>query len=117
MSIPPPFGEHSNKQATAVESIRRKYIINKAELVAAIAEKTTLSKKNSEKAVNAVIEAIEKALADGEKVQLVGFGTFDVKERQARKGRNPRNGETIMIAASKSVAFAASTSLKTKVNK
>ncbi len=91
--------------------------MNKTELIETVAQSAGLKKVESEKAVNAVIEAIEKALADGEKVQLVGFGTFDVKERQARKGRNPRNGETIMIAASKSVAFAASTSLKTKVNK
>ncbi len=91
--------------------------MNKTELIETVAQNAGLKKVESEKAVNAVIEAIEKALADGEKVQLVGFGTFDVKERQARKGRNPRNGETIMIAASKSVAFAASTSLKTKVNK
>lgn len=91
--------------------------MNKTELIETVAQSAGLKKVESEKAVNAVIEAIEKALADGEKVQLVGFGTFDVKERQARKGRNPRNGETIMIAASKSVTFAASTSLKTKVNK
>ena len=71
--------------------------MNKAELVAAVAEKTALSKKDSEKAVNAAFEAITAALVGGDKVQLVGFGAFEVKERNARVGRNPKTKEEIQI--------------------
>jgi DNA-binding protein HU-beta len=117
MSIPPPFGEHSNKQAAAVESFRRKYIMNKAELVAAVAEKTALSKKDSEKAVNAAFEAITAALVGGEKVQLVGFGAFEVKERNARVGRNPKTKEEIQIPASRVPVFKAGKALKDVVAK
>ena len=69
--------------------------MNKAELVAAVAEKTALSKKDSEKAVNAAFEAITAALVGGDKVQLVGFGAFEVKERNARVGRNPKTKEEV----------------------
>ena len=86
--------------------------MNKAELVAAVAEKTALSKKDSEKAVNAAFEVITEALVAGGKVQLVGFGSFETKERNARIGRNPRTKEEIKIPATKLPAFKASKTLK-----
>ena len=79
--------------------------MNKAELVSVIAEKTDMTKKDAEKALNAVLSAIEDALKKGDKVQLVGFGTFEVKERAARKGRNPQTGQEIEIPASKVPVF------------
>lgn len=79
--------------------------MNKPELVNAIAEKTGLNKKDSERAVNALVESISEALAKGEKVSLVGFGTFEVRTRQARTGRNPRTGQTLTIPAAKVPAF------------
>ncbi|ADU50228.1 bacterial nucleoid protein Hbs [Thermaerobacter marianensis DSM 12885] len=79
--------------------------MNKPELVNAIAEKTGLNRKDSEKAVNAFVESISEALAKGEKVSLVGFGTFEVRTRQARTGRNPRTGQTLTIPAAKVPAF------------
>ena len=91
--------------------------MNKAELVAAVAEKTALSKKDSEKAVNAAFEAITAALVGGDKVQLVGFGAFEVKERNARVGRNPKTKETIQIPASKTPVFKAGKALKDVVAK
>ena len=91
--------------------------MNKAELVAAVAEKTALSKKDSEKAVNAAFEAITEALVSGEKVQLVGFGSFETKERNARIGRNPRTKEEIEIPASRVPAFKAGKALKDAVAK
>lgn len=81
--------------------------MNKAELVAAIAEKTELSKKDSEKALKAFIDVVTEELTKGEKVQLVGFGTFEVSERPARTGRNPQTKEAITIAASKAPKFKA----------
>ena len=90
--------------------------MTKAELINAVAQKTELSKKDSEKAVVAVIDAISETLAAGEKVALVGFGTFEVKERAAREGINPRTKETIHIPASKAPKFKAMKSLKEKVN-
>ncbi len=89
--------------------------MNKTELVAAVAEKTALSKKDSEKALNAVIEAIKETLAAGNKVQLVGFGTFEVRERGERKGRNPQTKEEITIAASKTPVFKAGNPFKEAV--
>ena len=89
--------------------------MNKTELVAAVAEKTGLSKKDSEKAVNAAFDSITEALAAGEKVQLVGFGAFEIKERNARVGRNPKTKETIEIPASKYPVFKAGKVLKDKV--
>ena len=74
--------------------------MNKTELVAAMAEKTELSKKDAEKALKAFTDVVAEELKKGEKVQLVGFGTFEVAEREAREGRNPRTGETMTIAAS-----------------
>ncbi len=91
--------------------------MNKAELVAAVAEKTALSKKDSEKAVNAAFEAITAALVGGEKVQLVGFGAFEVKERNARVGRNPKTKEEIQIPASRVPVFKAGKALKDVVAK
>ena len=82
-------------------------IMNKTELVAAVAQKAELSKKDAEKAVAAVTAAITDALCAGDKVQLVGFGTFEVSERAAREGRNPQTGETMKIAASKAPKFKA----------
>ena len=90
--------------------------MNKAELVTAIAEKTELSKKDSEKALKAFIDVVTEELTKGEKIQLVGFGTFEVSERAAREGRNPKTGETMMIAASKAPKFKAGKALRDVVN-
>ena len=90
--------------------------MNKTDLVNAVADKTLLSKKDSEKAVSAVFDVIADQLALGEKVVLVGFGTFEVRERAARKGRNPSTKEEISIPASKAPAFKAGKILKAKVN-
>ncbi len=89
--------------------------MNKVELIEAIALKADLSKKEAEAALNATVEAITAALKAGEKVQLVGFGTFAVKERAARTGRNPKTGETIAVAAAKAPTFAAGKTLKDAV--
>ncbi|MGM9604914.1 MAG: HU family DNA-binding protein, partial [Faecousia sp.] len=86
--------------------------MNKTELIAAAAERSGLTKKDTEKALNAAIEAITAALTQGEKVQVSGFGIFEVKEREARMGRNPRSGEPMEIAASRAPAFKASKTLK-----
>lgn len=91
--------------------------MTKAELINAVAQKTELSKKDSEKAVVAMIDAISEALAAGEKVALVGFGTFEVKERAAREGINPRTKEKIEIPASKLPVFKAGKTLKEVVSK
>ena len=91
--------------------------MNKAELVAAVAEKTALSKKDNEKAVIAAFEVISATLAEGGKVQLVGFGSFETKERNARVGRNPRTKEEIEIPASRVPAFKAGKALKDAVAK
>lgn len=92
--------------------------MNKAELVAAIAEKANFTKKDAEAALNAVTASIEEALIKGEKVQLIGFGTFETRERKARQGRNPRKpGETIEIPASTAPVFKAGKALKDAVNK
>ncbi|MBO5034630.1 MAG: HU family DNA-binding protein [Oscillospiraceae bacterium] len=86
--------------------------MNKTELIAATAEKANLSKKDTEAAVNAVIDVITEALKKGDKVQLVGFGSFETRERAARVGRNPKTKETIKIPASKVPAFKAGKALK-----
>ena len=91
--------------------------MNKAELIAEVAVKTGLSKKDSEKAVNAALETITATLETGEKVQLVGFGVFDVKERGARIGRNPKTKEEIEIPASRVPQFKAGKALKDVVAK
>ncbi len=90
--------------------------MNKAQLVAAVAEKAALSKKDAEKALKAFEEIVTEELLKGEKVQLVGFGTFEVAERPARQGINPQTKETIEIAASKSPRFKAGKALKDAVN-
>lgn len=90
--------------------------MNKTELVAAISEKTELTKKDSEKALKALIDVVAEELKKGEKVQLVGFGTFEVSERAAREGRNPQTGETMKIEASKAPKFKAGKALKDMVN-
>lgn len=91
--------------------------MNKAELVAAIADKTELSKKDSEKALKAFIDVVTEELKKGEKVQLVGFGTFETSERAAREGRNPQTGKTMKIPASTAPRFKAGKALKDAVNK
>ena len=90
--------------------------MNKAELVAAIAQETQLSKKDAEAAVKAFIDVVAGELKKGEKVQLVGFGTFEVSERAAREGRNPQTGEVMTIAASKAPKFKAGKALKDMIN-
>ena len=91
--------------------------MNKAELIAVAAEKAGLSKKDCEKAVNAALDAITEALAAGDKVQLVGFGAFEVKERAARVGRNPQTKQEIEIPASRDPKFKAGKALKDAVAK
>ena len=91
--------------------------MNKTELVATVAEKTGMSKKDSEKAVNAAFDSITEALVAGEKVQLVGFGAFEVKERSARIGRNPKTKESIEIPASRVASFKVGKALKDAVSK
>ncbi|MDR1564779.1 MAG: HU family DNA-binding protein [Oscillospiraceae bacterium] len=86
--------------------------MNKTELVTAVAEKAGFSKKDSEKALNAVVESIVEAVSSGDKVQVVGFGTFEVRERAERKGRNPRTKEEITIPASKLPVFKAGKAFK-----
>ena len=90
--------------------------MNKSQLIDAVALKSGMKKKEAELAVNSLTEAIVEAMKSGEKVQLVGFGTFDVKERAAREGRNPKTGEKITINASKAPAFTAGKALKDSVN-
>lgn len=91
--------------------------MNKSELINAVAEKTALSKKDSEAAVSAALDAITAALADGDEVRLVGFGTFEVKKREARIGRNPQTKEEIQIPATKVPAFKPGKALKDIVAK
>jgi DNA-binding protein HU-beta len=89
--------------------------MNKTDLINAVAEASELSKKDATKAVDAVFDSILNALKDGDKVQLIGFGNFEVRERAARKGRNPQTGEEIEIAASKVPAFKPGKALKDAV--
>ncbi len=91
--------------------------MTKTELIAAVAAKAELSKKDADKAVNAVIDAITEAMVNGDKVQLVGFGTFEVRDRAAREGKNPSTGEKISIPATKVPAFKAGKALKDVVAK
>ena len=90
--------------------------MNKSELVASVADVAELTKKDAEKAVNAVFASVQKALVEDDKVQIIGFGTFEVRTRAARKGRNPQTGETIEIPASKNPVFKAGKALKEAVN-
>ncbi|MBQ5889814.1 MAG: HU family DNA-binding protein [Clostridia bacterium] len=91
--------------------------MNKTELIAAVAEKAAISKKDADKAIAAFVDSITDALKAGDKVQLVGFGTFEVRERAARTGRNPKTKETITIAASKAPAFKAGKAFKDAIDK
>lgn len=90
--------------------------MNKTELVDKIAEKSGLTKKDSEKALNAIINSVEEALINNDKVQLIGFGSFEVKQRAARKGRNPQTMEEIDIPESKIASFKAGKDLKERLN-
>lgn len=90
--------------------------MTKAELVAMVTDKTGLTKKDSEKAINAVFDSISSALTEGDKVQLIGFGTFEVKKRAARTGHNPRTGEELQIPACNVPSFKAGKALKDAVN-
>ncbi len=91
--------------------------MNKADLVGKVAEEAGLTKKDAEKAINAFVVSVQEALVKKDKVQLIGFGTFEVKERAARTGRNPQTGEAIKIAASKAPVFKVGKALKDAVNK
>ena len=91
--------------------------MNKADLVSMIAAKSNLTKKDSEMALNAFVETVQGALKKGEKIQLVGFGTFEVRQRSARNGVNPRTKQSIKIPASKAPVFKAGKALKDAVNK
>ena len=90
--------------------------MNKTEFIAAVAEKAEISKKDSEKALKAFVDVVAEQLKAGYKVQLVGFGTFEVSERAAREGRNPQTGETMTIAACKAPKFKAGKALKDAIN-
>ena len=90
--------------------------MNKTEFIAAVAEKAEISKKDSEKALKAFVDVVAEQLKAGDKVQLVGFGTFEVSERAAREGRNPQTGETMTIAACKAPKFKAGKALKVAIN-
>ncbi len=90
--------------------------MNKTELIAAMADKAGISKKDSEAALKAFIDTVTEELQKGEKVQLVGFGTFEISERAAREGRNPQTGETMQIAASRNPKFKAGKALKDQLN-
>ena len=90
--------------------------MNKTELVAAIAEKAQITRKDADAAVKAFTDVVSDVLKKGEKIQLVGFGTFEVSERPAREGRNPRTGETMTIAASKQPKFKPGKALKDAIN-
>ena len=90
--------------------------MNKTELIAAVAEKAEISKKDSEKALKAFIDVVTDELKNGEKIQLVGFGTFEVSERAEREGRNPQTGKTMKIEACKAPKFKAGKALKDAIN-
>jgi len=96
---------------------RRKKKMNKTELVAAAAEKAGMTKKDTEAVIKTAFEMIEAALVGGEKVQLIGFGTFEIRERSARQGKNPRTGETVTIPAARVPVFKAGKALREAVSK
>ena len=91
--------------------------MNKTELVSAVAEASGVSKKDTDAVIKTTFEAIEKAMASGDKVQVIGFGTFEIRDRAEREGKNPQTGETVMIPACKVPAFKAGKALKDAVNK
>ena len=90
--------------------------MNKTDMITAVAGKACMTKKNAEKAINAVFEVISDSLAQGAKVQIIGFGTFEARDRKGREGRNPRTGEPIEIVDSKVPAFKAGVILKKRIN-
>ena len=100
-----------------IKNEKRIISMNKTELIAAVAEKTGLTKKDAERVVNATFETVTASLAQGEKVQIAGFGNFEVKTREARVGRNPRTKETIEIPATRLPGFKASKTLKDTIAK
>ena len=104
-----------NKKNRKLE-LEEEFKMNKTELVAAMADQAGLSKKDAEKALKAFTDVVATELKKGEKIQLVGFGTFEVSERAAREGRNPQSGEVMKIAASKAPKFKAGKALKDLVN-
>lgn len=108
--------QQSKRHLSDNQQIREVTNYDETELSAAVAEQAGLSKKDAEKAVSTVLDVIVEALEKGEKVQLVGFGTFEVRERAARTGKNPRTGETIEIAASKVPAFKPGQAMKNRLN-
>lgn len=91
--------------------------MNKSDLIAAVAAKTGETKKSAETSINAIVDVISEALAKGDKIQLVGFGSFEVRQRAARKGRNPQTGKELKISAKKAPVFKAGKALKDAVNK
>jgi DNA-binding protein HU-beta len=109
--------QQKREYAIRIKKDEEVLFVNKAELVASMAEKSGLTKKDAETALNAFMKSVEEALAKNDKVQLVGFGTFDVRERKERQGRNPRNPEQVIeIPASKAPVFKAGKALKDMVN-
>ena len=96
---------------------KRTITMNKTEIIAAVAEKTGMTKKDAERVINATLETIETSLVKGDKVQISGFGIFEVKAREARVGRNPRTKETIQIPATRLPVFKASKALKDSISK
>lgn len=98
------------------DNFEEEITMNKTELIAAVAENADMTKKDAEKAVKAFIDVVTEELKKGEKVQIVGFGTFEVSERAAREGRNPHTGEPMPIAASKAPKFKAGKALKDAMN-
>ena len=96
---------------------KEEYSVNKSELIAALAGKAELSKKDAEKVLGSFVDTVSESLAKGEKIQLIGFGTFEVRKHKARVGKNPRTGESVKIKASKSVAFKPGQTLKNGINK
>lgn len=109
--------ENKKIEQNKIEIFREGISVNKADLVSAMAEKSGLTKKDAEKALNAFIDSVTEALAKKDKVQLVGFGTFEVRERSARKGRNPQTGEEIDIPAANIPVFKAGKALRDGINK
>lgn len=91
--------------------------MNKAELITAVAKASGVSKKDTAAVIKSTLEAIEKAMVSGEKVQLIGFGTFETRDRAEREGKNPQTGETVKIPACKAPAFKAGKTLKNAVNR
>jgi DNA-binding protein HU-beta len=110
------FGKKQNRNINYVNGGEVKKM-TKSELISTVAAKAGLKKKEAEATVNAVFDEISNALIEGNKVQIIGFGTFDVRERKARQGKNPQTKETIEIPASKSAAFRPGKALKDAVNK